>query len=119
MVVLAARCGGRIALTREKAASYIPGKWALPLAVLDETGLPDAAARNLALSTFGTLPVLRPAAPLKHRITHWNILCHPYRAEIPPPLPRAAGAGALLWIPRTQVRRYLTSSLFFKALARA
>jgi A/G-specific adenine glycosylase len=116
MVLLVIECGGRIAITPQKPVQYVPGDWGLPLSLWNGAGRPEASARRLARSLLGNEAALRASAPVRHAITHRVIVCHPYRTVIPGPPAHGIRGGHLVWVPREEVRQFLTSSLFFKAL---
>jgi hypothetical protein len=115
MYLLVLACGSQIMIAGQLDGGYIPGEWGLPSNLLRGGQPPLAAAGRLARGILGRAPNLDLLAPVRHAITHRNILAHVCSAFIEPPAPALDGPYA--WVPRSSLDRILTSSLFRKALA--
>lgn len=119
VVMLVLECEGRIALARRAEDAYIPGAWGLPVRILREHSRPLSDGKDLAREILGTVPPLSARPSVRHGITHRRILAHIYQAVMEPPLPHFAAENRFAWLPRDEIGRFLTSSLFRKGLAAA
>lgn len=119
MVLLVLECEGELAIGRRSGAAFIPGKWGLPLRVINKCVRPLSAATALAGAVLGNPPHLQASRRVRHAITYRRILAHTFHADIPPPRPPFVDADRFKWVPTEDLARYLTSSLFRKSAASA
>jgi A/G-specific adenine glycosylase len=116
VVILVLVRGCRVLLTREREAKYIPGEWGLPVRPLGPRLSPGRAARELAMEFCEEIPPMERLPTLEHGITHRRITAHVRKAELSG---RARLRSAGRWFAISDLPRFLVSSLFQKAAARA
>jgi A/G-specific adenine glycosylase len=115
LIVLVLRRGGQVLLTMRDDRGFIPGKWCLPNRVIESGEVPARAARRFAAAMVGKEVRIREGSRVRHSITWRRIVARVFSAE----LTDASASGAFLWAERSTAQRFLTSSLFRKALLAA
>ena len=115
LVILVIRRGDAVLLSRKPPTSFIPGPWGLPARLLQPGESPETAVRTLSRSLNLKKSSLRKVFTVRHCITHRRIAAQIFEAQSPTAV-IVREKEALRWIESAHIDRYLTSSLYRKAL---
>ncbi len=112
LVMLVMARQGRVLLTRQPCADFIPGIWHLPVRVLEKGGSPFAEADSLSREILRGPANLTKTGTVRHNITSRRILAHVYRVEIE----EQRHMRGRCWVNASTSEELITSSLYRKAL---
>jgi A/G-specific adenine glycosylase len=114
--LMVAECNGCILLSTRHPADFVPGEWGLPASEVGSAGEAHPAANALARGALGFRVLTREEGTVGHAITYRRIRAQVFRAIVKGksglPQPRAG----YHWVSRSEAERFLTSSLYRKAL---
>jgi len=116
-VVLVLQSRGKVILTRERAARYVPGEWVLPTRVVStkKTELKEAA-KELAKEILGATIPVEGKTIVRHAITRRRIRVHIFYADFGEYRIKLPARKKISLVEISQTDRLITSSLYKKAL---
>ena len=116
LVLLVVRRAGEVLVTSKSAASFVPGRYALPGCVLERGRSPEAAARELLHEISASPFEIHARASIRHTITFRRLTAHVFHADAGGARIRAATCRQFSWIACSNFDRFVTSALYSKAL---
>lgn len=117
LVLLVVECRGHILLYEGHAADFVPGRWGLPSARVGTRSEAHRAARILAQRALGTTVPLKEAGVVSHTITYRRIRAQVFHSILSRRSSLSSQGGGHEWTGRSEAGRFLTSSLYRKALS--
>jgi len=116
IVFLVLELNRRVPLSKACKGDLIPGAWKIPWQALTEGETPEEVASSLCRAIIGGAAVpLEPCEPVRHSIMNNQITGLVFFGHVSSVY---SGKG-FHWMNRNSIRKFLTSSLYYKVLDRA
>jgi len=120
LVVLVLESRGKVIITKERAAGFVPGEWVLPAKIISAEKTDRAkAAKSLAKNILGRSIAVEERMVVRHTITYRRVYAHVFYADVKGCRIEIPEGGNICLADASGGDNFVTSSLYKKALNHA